>query len=667
MADYTALERMRELNRREYGIDGPLQPPPIPEGELTGELERLALLFLREDCRELRFVRDEEHAALRDRDGRSTDPGQLPLNMERDLDRACLEKAVHRFMLTGSANDAFDVYFCYLEMFVGSYRSSRKMIELLSEFEVSASSLLMKHRDHYAHSVYVFLLGLALFKACPAIRDRYAAACEPGANPAHRFLEFWGLTALFHDIGYPFELPFEEVKSYFGDTVKDVPYVAYRGTEDLRLASGPLARLLTPEGREALAGEDLSPFGVLAENLTEKFWPAYRGFSGYRRFLSEQGLEDCRESYRAYLRDGVLLRKPRDPKGFGGYMDHAVFSALLLLRKLAELMPDALTPAHADALTAIALHNSMYRYALTNVKGKGEDGQFNLTHRLRQDTHPLAWLLMLCDELQCWDRVAYGQNSRHQYHPFGFDLELRGNRVLAVYRYDRDFEPERRDTGTYAKMRLGPDGSCAFLEDILDILDPGELELTLRRELIPWTRSAGLTLSTSSFLHLFDFAVALNAQYSARDYATGEFRDVPPEEMEEGFDRLSLEYKLSNIAQAKAFGGYLDALGCFFTDRNVAYPLKRSFSPQELNTIGRLEHDRWDREKEDMGWQPGSAYEALPRAERNPVRERTRTHKLMYVPYAELPEVEQTKDTAPMNDMMRLLEQYDGLRVYRLN
>lgn len=33
-----------------------------------------------------------------------------------------------------------------------------------------------------------------------------------------------GLTALFHDIGYPLSYP-EQVKSYFGGTIERVPYV----------------------------------------------------------------------------------------------------------------------------------------------------------------------------------------------------------------------------------------------------------------------------------------------------------------------------------------------------------------------------------------------------------------------------------------------------------
>ena len=39
---------------------------------------------------------------------------------------------------------------------------------------------------------------------------------------------------------------------------------------------------------------------------------------------------------------------------------------------------------------------------------------------------------------------------------------------------------------------------------------------------------------------------------------------------------------------------------------------------------------------------------------------------LLFVPYQALSQTEQAKDTAPMNDMMRLIENYDGLRIYSL-
>ena len=156
--------------------------------------------------------------------------------MQMDIDRLCLENAMERFLDSGSAQDAFDVYFCYLEMFVGSYGESRMMIEMLSEFEMNGSSVLMKHRDHYSHSVYVFAIGLAIYEANSAYREVYQKyyGFFDEKEAAHHFLKFWGLSSLFHDIGYPFELPFEQVESYFevrGEKRKNNPFLSYRGME----------------------------------------------------------------------------------------------------------------------------------------------------------------------------------------------------------------------------------------------------------------------------------------------------------------------------------------------------------------------------------------------------------------------------------------------------
>ena len=57
--------------------------------------------------------------------------------------------------------------------------------------------------------------------------------------------------------------------------------------------------------------------------------------------------------------------------------------------------------AHLDALTAILLHNSLYKFDVTNIRSKE-----NIPFKMQ--LHPLAFMLMLCDELQCWDRTSYG-------------------------------------------------------------------------------------------------------------------------------------------------------------------------------------------------------------------------------------------------------------------
>ena len=205
--------------------------------EYDNDLLGHALKFIDENCSELRFDQEiSEREKTYGYKGTSLNKNQIPYNKEKDIDRLCLSNAVKRFLKTGKKEDAFDIYYCYLEMFIGDYEKTRRMIELLSEFEANGSGLLMKHRDHYVHSVYVFLIGLAIFESNDIYRDEYKKfyRINDDKKASHHFLEYWGLASLFHDIGYPFELPFEQVASYFevhGDKRSDRPYIAYNGIE----------------------------------------------------------------------------------------------------------------------------------------------------------------------------------------------------------------------------------------------------------------------------------------------------------------------------------------------------------------------------------------------------------------------------------------------------
>ena len=203
---YTALNEMKETLQAKYkGIEmGPSSPDEIKTGQKV-DFKTAVMHFFHERCIDLRFdanIANEEKLTGIFK-GKSIAEGQIPYNMQMDIDRLCLARAVERFMESGNKEDAFDVYFCYLEMFGGGYSSSRRMIELLSEHESTASTMLMSHRDHYSHSVYVFLLGVAIFDAITIVRDQYKKYYNliDDKAAAHHFLQFLGMTALFHYIG----------------------------------------------------------------------------------------------------------------------------------------------------------------------------------------------------------------------------------------------------------------------------------------------------------------------------------------------------------------------------------------------------------------------------------------------------------------------------------
>ncbi|MBE5848486.1 MAG: hypothetical protein E7300_12545 [Lachnospiraceae bacterium] len=664
---YTMLDETR-IKKIEYPLNG---------------LEGAALSFIRENCQGLRFDKNKattsKDAGPDEQDGTSLKENQIPYNMEKDIDRLCLENALDRFLKSGRKEDAFDVYFCYLEMFIGDYEKTRRMIELLSEFEANGSGLLMKHRDHYVHSVYVFSLGLAIYQANKTYRETYKAhyALSKETDAAAHYLKFWGLASLFHDIGYPFELPFEQVCSYFEVSKEkrdERPYMAYRALDSLIEIQ---EESIQAQLRALFDGKEFqSTNEIYSYYLSKKLGDSYG-------FTEDKMLSD-------------LTKKPTNPEEFKYFMDHAYFSATVLFKKLFTEMQLPIEPEHIDALTAILMHNSLYKFCITDYKKEGNKP-------LKASLHPLAYMLMLCDELQCWDRTAYGRNSKKELHPMGCTFEFKDDHIQATYLYDEnergkiDLFKDRyiswiqdgREKGekcpelkAYSGMFIKEGGKSEFQADIERIVDLSEITLGVATGITQNVHvgSRG-SLSDSNFINLYNFAVVLNARWESTEWKTMKLSgkeeqflndDAIKDRYVEGFKKLSLEYKLSNINQAKAFAKYLSVIGCFYTSRDVDYERVKNFTHEELLKIGILEHQRWLQEHYDMGWTYGT-----PDKDE---RERVRLHKDMIPEFREfnvsyeaalanyrrLDKEEQDKDTEPMECMLAMLRMFDGLRIYRL-
>lgn len=216
-----------------------------------------------------------------------------------------------------------------------------------------------------------------------------------------------------------------------------------------------------------------------------------------------------------------------------------------------------------------------------------------------------------------------------------------------------------------------------FTNDIMKIVDTSSVPLAV----LPSTRRVDrhqkhTYLSSSNFLHLYDFATSLNGRYTYEE----RLDEVTPEQLEEEFDALSLEYQLSNINQAKSFARYLDAIRCFYTDRPVDYDMLTAFDGAQTSVFAPMEHERWVLEHQSMAWTAGDKYEELASISgenAKDLRERFRMHKLTLDPgvshekilkhYDQLPEEDQGKDWKPFNTMLELIMLFDGLRIYRLD
>ena len=83
----------------------------------------------------------------------------------------------------------------------------------------------------------------------------------------------------------------------------------------------------------------------------------------------------------------VISRKPASPNDFNYFMDHAFFSACRLYQELsASIGAGKINKMHVDALSAIMLHNSLFKFNVAVGDYKKP---------LCMEQHPLAFLLML--------------------------------------------------------------------------------------------------------------------------------------------------------------------------------------------------------------------------------------------------------------------------------
>ena len=97
-----------------------------------------------------------------------------------------------------------------------------------------------------------------------------------------------------------------------------------------------------------------------------------------------------------------------------------------------------------------------------------------------------------------------------------------------------------------------------------------------------------------------------------------------------------------------------------------------------------MEHERWVRERQAMGWRCGDLYQRVPapdsvdeRTWRKMLREQMRCHKLaldgeltkarILRHVDELSDDEKNKDWMPFNSMLKLVKKFDGLRIYQFS
>ena len=562
---------------------------------------------------------------------------ELEITDSQQTDLKCFQQCLETFLKTGLKEDAFTVYFCYCDIFHvfgEGYDNVKKLLEMLSDHEYHSGELLTKHRDHYSHSAYVFALGIAIYAHDRKFKDIFSNFYNYSDTQSNlEFLRYWGMTSLFHDIGYPFQLAHEQIKSYcqelWGNSKANV-YVSYGNLDEfISISSDTIVSIKTG-------------LNIKSDILTINDLLAYS-------VNMRMGYDINAVAEKLYTRVSV---QP-------DFMDHGYFSSLLLLKQLTSInAPVTWNKQIFDVLSAILLHNSFNKYDAPDK------------HPISIKEHPLAYLLVLCDELQNWDRLAYGKVSKRDPIAWDIRMDVCDDCIDITYLFS-----ERMIIGADNELRMNKSfseiASGVFVAKILggicgeqeyEGFISSNLNISAHAEEKTKIKKTSSYASDNNLISLYDFAVAIHASYS-------DLCKESKESLNSEFGLLPLEFKVSNIQMAKSYAKKLELINCFYSSRDLDYPVVKDFSiddfgneTDDVEFLSREEHVRWVKEKIQMGWTYGiEGVDFHSLEERNS----NKKHNCL-VPYELLSEEDKSKDILMIRNIIPMLRKIgSNLKVYR--
>jgi hypothetical protein len=299
-----------------------------------------------------------------------------------------------------------------------------------------------KQKDHTAHTVYLYLLGIWLFDHLESFRAAFAASVRSSSPEEVQriFLFQWPYASLLHDIGYAFHELSE-------DTREDRGLIDSIYSSDWLLAQRPAAGAACQTALKKAHSAWLSSFEANMPTATKNLAPkTYRDV--LRRLAYAPWTWDLEVDWKDRDVFDVLsspvgsdneLRKYAYEVAGSGYgagggecVDHAVASGLLLFQYtsywywIMKWLKDNDGGAYDEARmgfpydagnVAGSIRSACRAAAYHNVQPRVAAAA-SIIPRLTLSAEPLMFLAIVCDELQIWDRFPAGDRDLSDYEKF---------------------------------------------------------------------------------------------------------------------------------------------------------------------------------------------------------------------------------------------------------
>jgi len=274
-----------------------------------------------------------------------------------------------------------------------------------------------------------------------------------------------------------------------------------------------------------------------------------------------------------------------------GFIDHGYYSAIIVLKWYGFLIqscnykPEYFFYPVLDSASAILLHN-YYK----NVIMKPPFSKCSLSP---QD-HPIAYLLMLCDELQEWNREAYGIVDKKHAHAADVSIVITDKRFDVTYIVKKGTLPEQFSAEKEELLRKLLDMDAVFSDgfsvccetlDRLAILSSG---IKNNADIVPRPLLDNLEKLAIVIHELFNQKQLERHPNEPLSYPS--FADLP--------DTL----KYSNLRQARSIVDKLNIIGWEMRPKESLVESIREIPEDVVEVLAIFEHDEWVKERIGTGW-----------------------------------------------------------------
>ena len=483
------------------------------------------------------------------------------------------------------------------------------LVDVMERYEKNTGELIDRQRDHFIHSVNVFLLGLAIYTKNKKYRkafNKYVKDSQYEKYYGHEnkevsreeFLYRWGVAALLHDIGYPFEIVGKQLNKIINEGVKSISnsYSVNVGIDFddfdefnsiVKIDPFDFADNYRKINKRSKILNLFKPTDILAHKIAEDFKFDNQKFKLLKRHLN---------SFVYYMREK-------------NFIDHGFYSAILVLNSYGKLLQkyqkDDIFFFYpiVDSASAILLHN----YYNKTLQKK----PFNLK-LLSPKSNPIAYLLILCDELQEWNRQPFGQIDKEKLHVNELSIEIGESSMDVIYILKQGsiglgFSKDKKEfinsvldiesifkKGIYVSSEVEPNVEKGIMRNI----DVGDIQA-------PDILIKNIEVLASSINTNYNNRITLEYEEAL---ASGEEIDENLQKSYDGiieeFKDLPSAFKLSNIRQARSIPKKLNLIGCEIATKDdpreeVTFD---DLDDDEIENLAIFEHQEWCREKRGTGW-----------------------------------------------------------------